>query len=160
MNRERQHLIIVPEDDGIRQVAVGFESRCDAGRQLQVRPPAGGWPNVLSLLEGPLRKHLEAYGQAHLLLAIDFDNIEPERRLRFQQATSPTIAARVYLLGAAGEVEDLRRGLGWGSLNAIGQRIAQACRANDTDLWAPPSLAHNREMVKRIRSDLGTLLFR
>ncbi len=75
MNRQRPHLLVLPEDDANRQLANGFHQQVDWNqyRQMKALPPAGGWRNVLELLrEGHLaemNRHSEGLMSGSLVLS-------------------------------------------------------------------------------------------
>jgi hypothetical protein len=72
VNRERPHLLVLPEDDATRSVAVGFIDQTRG--QMQVLNPAGGWPKVQQVFKDRYIKHLTVYTQGHMVLLIDFDD--------------------------------------------------------------------------------------
>lgn len=53
MNKERPHILVLPEDGANRQLANGFLLEVDLARQrqMQVLAEAGGWRHVLHLFE-------------------------------------------------------------------------------------------------------------
>ena len=156
MNRHRPHLIVVPEDDAIRQVAIGFEKSVDRGQQFQVRREVGGWLAVLAAFLKDLVPHMNLYNGAHVVLAIDFDKDLEARRCRFDNEIPPQLRDRVYVLGSRREVENVRD---FGSYEVIGEKMAQACRNGAEAFWAHPDLENNLTEARRLHSAVQKLLF-
>jgi hypothetical protein len=74
-NKNRPHVLVLPEDDANRQLANGFRPELDWNRQrqIQIDPVAGGWRAVL---ERFISDHIPAmgkYANRLMILLIDFD---------------------------------------------------------------------------------------
>ena len=160
-NKYRPHILVLPEDDAERQLANGFI--LDPGvdqRRIQVLPPAGGWLKVLESFEKDHVADLRRCPYRVLVMVIDFD----ERENRLAQ-TKSRIAAdlqdRVFLLGACGEPEDIKRALrDIGSLEVIGTALAEECRTDARSLWNRPELVWNVPELKRLNAAVKPWLFR
>lgn len=160
LNRERPHLLVLPEDDATRSLATGFVD-CTQG-QMQVLPPVRGWSHVLEEFKNTHIAELRKYPLRHLVLLIDFDNNFTNRLPQFRDAMPLDVADRVYVLGARGEAEDLKRQttLGRGKLSLIGQELARECEQGQHNLWSStPQLAHNCPEVQRLHSAVRDFLF-
>ncbi|MCK0505727.1 hypothetical protein [Aromatoleum anaerobium] len=96
LNRERPHLLVLPEDDATRSIANGFIDATTG--QMQVLNPVRGWPNVLHQFEVDHVIQLRKYRHRHLVLLIDFDDEYPNRLTYFQSAIPKDVEDRVYVL--------------------------------------------------------------
>jgi hypothetical protein len=110
VNKSRQHLLVLPEDDANRQLANEFHLQVNWNRQrqMQVLEVAGGWTNVLDRFSSDHVIGMDRYPQRFMILLIDFDGHQG----RLQQAKNRIpqhLIDRVFILGALGEPEDLRR---------------------------------------------------
>jgi hypothetical protein len=93
VNRERHHLLVLPEDDATRSLAAGFIDQTRG--QMQVLNPAGGWPDVLRAFQKRYIQHLNTYGLGHIVLLIDFDDDFVNRLAAFQAVIPAAVAGRV-----------------------------------------------------------------
>lgn len=159
VNKYKPHVWVIPEDDANRQLANGFilddfvDDKC-----IDVRPPCGGWPNVLDEFVDIHVRHLRDYPLRHLVLLIDFDD-QFERRLQhFKNHFPGDVADRVYVLGTLSEPERLRVAVGQ-SLEDIGERLANACGNNVDDLWHHELVQHNETERARLMASVKPFLF-
>lgn len=156
LNRERLHLLVLPEDDATRSIANGFVDV--ATGPMQVLNPARGWPNVLHQFETDQISQLRKYRHQHLVLLIDFDDQYPARLGQFQNAMPGDVQDRVYVLGALTEAETLKRESGK-KFGPLGQALAQACAADDDGLWSIGQLMHNKDEIQRLKTNVKPFLF-
>lgn len=156
VNRERPHLLVLPEDDATRSVAVGFIDHTRG--QMQVLNPAGGWPKVQQAFQDKYIKHLTTYTQGHIVLLIDFDDDVANRFAAFQAVIPPAVAARVYVIGAMSEAETLRNATGK-KYGVLGAALAEECRNSGAALWGCPQLACNQPEVARLVANVKPFLF-
>lgn len=156
LNRERLHLLVLPEDDATRSIANGF---VDASMgQMQVLNPVRGWSHVLQAFETEHIADLRKYRERHLVLFIDFDDDYPARLTHFQNAIPQDVKDRVYVLGALTEAETLKREAGK-KFGPLGQALAQACNENDDSLWMLGQLQHNAAELQRLKTRVKPFLF-
>ena len=113
-NREKPHVLVLPEDDANRQIAIGFQLRLDwfVQRQIQVLPPAGGWNKALETFESDHIGSMDRNPKRFLVLLIDFD-CDDGRLDRAKYSIPHQLEDRVFVLGAWSSPEKLRSaGLG------------------------------------------------
>ncbi len=68
-NKYRPHVVLIPEDDANRQLALGFRNHAAvADTVMDIMGPAGGWSKVLDVFECEYIPYLRKYHNAHLLL--------------------------------------------------------------------------------------------
>lgn len=166
MNRQRPHVLILPEDTANRQIANGFYLDVDHQQAMRVLPVQQGWPNVRDALQQTFVPELRRFRCAHLVALIDFDS-RPDRRTLFTDELElpADIAERVFIAGALTEVEDLRRSLvnhhliRPNTLEGIGGALAEECRNGGSLVWGNELLAHNAVEVARMRTALRPILF-
>jgi hypothetical protein len=157
VNKYRKHVLVVPEDDAIRQIANGF--LLDPSVQtskVQVLPVAGGWQQVQDDIGG-YAGTMTKYPHTNLLLLIDCD----KQRDRIQQMRSLVpheYSDRVFILGIESEAEDLKRALGV-SFEDIGKGLASDCRDDTNKLWGHKLLQDNATEVSRLREYVYPILF-
>lgn len=157
VNKERPFLWVLPEDDAVRQIAVGFEQEV-YHRQLQVLPEVGGWPRMRDSLRDVYAKLLQRYTAAHLMLLFDFDGRQ-DRHEQVMEHLPESLMGRVFYLGASTEPEDLRRALKL-SYETIGIRAAEDCRRDEwSEMWQHELLCHNQEQLERAAGALRPILF-
>jgi hypothetical protein len=166
VNRERPHVLILPEDAANRDIANGFYLDVDHQRALQVLPVQRGWTNVRDALQQTYVPELRRFRCAHLVALIDFDS-QPGRHTLFTDDLElpADIAERVFIAGALTEVEDPRRSLvhrhliSPNTLEHIGGALAEECRNGGSLVWGDKLLAHNAVEVARMRTALRPILF-
>jgi hypothetical protein len=157
LNRERPHLLVLPEDDATRSIAVGFADV--AIGQMQVLDSARGWPHVRDEISSTFATKLRRYPHCHLVLLIDFDDDFNNRMATFRAAIPQDIANRVFVLGAYTEAETLRRASGL-KFGPIGQKLAGECERNEAELWNHLQVKHNEPEAMRLRATVNHFLFR
>lgn len=157
VNRERPHVMVLPEDDANRELANGFHLGCGAIRQFQVLPPAGGWRKVCEAVTTQHAAGLRQYASRHLVLLMDFDG-DPNRRDEVATNVPVEVAGRVFVLGVFGEPEDLKR-LTRTSLEPLGAQAASDCRGTVPGIWDHEQLRHNEPELTRMRERLLPVLF-
>lgn len=162
VNRERPHVLVLPEDDANRQIANGFLNSLSLQypHRMDILPPAGGWPAVRDSLTSKYVAYLRKHSDAHLILLIDFDNQVPQRRGQFTPHIPFDIKDRVYLVGTLDEPEKLRKALNRTlTPEGIGKTLADECGSGATALWQHAHLAHNETEHKRLLAQVHPILF-
>lgn len=158
VNRDLEHVMVLPEDDANRQLANGFWEEVDWNRQrrMQVLAEAGGWTEVLNLFNSQHVKEMDRCPKRFMVLLIDFDS--KEDRLNSAKATIPEhLADRVFVLGVWSYPEALRSDLG--SYEKIGSNIAKDCRKDTDTIWGHELLQHNASELDRLRKRVRPILF-
>ena len=157
VNRHVPHVLVLPEDDANRQLANGFQlDSCLATRRLQVLEEAGGWQEVLNRFKAEHVREMDRNGNRFMVLLIDFDGRKD--RLDIAKASIPEdLKERVFVLGAWGDLEELRQDLG--SYEAIGLAMAKDCRQSTELTWAHRLLCHNAGELERLRKQVRPILF-
>lgn len=157
LNRYRPHIFIVPEDDANRQIANGFlTSPALRARTVQVLPNAGGWTAVRDRFEACLNDELSRYPEGFFILLVDFDD-NADRKEQVLSKVSPQHRDRVFVLGAGGEPEALRKDLG--SFERIGKALARDCVEETDAIWGHPLLRHNAAERARMMPRLRSILY-
>lgn len=159
VNRNRPHVLVLPEDDANRQLATGFQLAVDLNRQrqMQVLPVVGGWNDVLNRFRSEHITDLVRYPDRHMVLLIDFDG----RADRFDQvraAIPNDLTERVFILGSWAQPEALKHA-NLGSYETIGLALARDCRAGTDTTWSHELLRHNASELDRLRQRVRPLLF-
>ncbi|MEO1388301.1 MAG: hypothetical protein AAFV85_13140 [Cyanobacteria bacterium J06634_6] len=152
LNKYQDSLLILPEDDANRQLAVGFSVNLNVKENaIQVLNEAGGWSKAVDSLEKTYSHILRKYTKMRIVLLIDFDQRD-DRLAYVQQRIPDELRDRVFILGVQSEPERLKASLRKG-LEAIGESMADDC-ANDTDeIWGHALLNHNQaELARMIRT--------
>lgn len=157
VNKQRAHIIVLPEDDANRQLANGFHKQVDWSqyRQMQVLPEAGGWTHVI---EDFLSDHVAAmdrYPNRFMVLLMDCDG-DGGRLQRTKERVPARLAERVFVLGTLTEPEDLKD---IGFPEAIGAAIAEDCRENTNTTLGHHLLQHNADELACLRGHVIPILF-
>ncbi|HLK09316.1 MAG TPA: hypothetical protein VKV30_15275 [Candidatus Angelobacter sp.] len=158
VNKDRPHLLVLPEDKANRQLANGFWLELDPTRQrqMQVLSVAGGWNEVLNLFGSVHIAEMDRCPTRFMVLLIDFDGHE-ERLERARDRIPQHLTERVFVLGALIEPEALKPHLG--SYEEIGSRLAADCRDDSYDTWGHALLQHNAIELARLREHVRRILF-
>lgn len=154
VNRNRPHVLVLPEDGANRQLALGLLLEFPT-RQIQRLPEAGGWREVLKHFESDQVNGMDRYQDRLVVMLIDFDG----RGDRLQDAMSAVperLRNRVFVLGAWTEPEDLKAALG--SYETIGRSLAKDCRDNTDTTWGHELLRHNAEELARLCGRIQPIL--
>lgn len=159
VNKHKEHVWVVPEDDANRQIANGFNLHPALNDKcFGIGKSSGGWLKVLLELEQVHAKALRTITLRHLVLLIDFDSKVDERAAKFKAATPPDVADRVYLLGTRSEPESLRTNTGL-KYESIGKALADECASREPGLWSHELLKHNEHELKRLMAAVKPFLF-
>jgi hypothetical protein len=158
MNKERPHVLVLPEDDANRQLANGFQLDHSLDtRRMQVLKAAGGWREVVNCFKKEHVPEMRRNANRFIVLLIDFD--KRDERLAAIRAEIPnSLQERVFILGTWSEPEELRQQLG-SPYEAIGLALAKDCRDNSEVTWAHPLLRHNSSELARLRQHVRSILF-
>jgi hypothetical protein len=98
-------VLVLPEDDHNREIALGFELELGwlGSNQFTILPVAGGWLRALARIE---TEGLNQYAKRFLVLVIDFDG--QANRIEEVKAKIPAhLQGRVFALGSLKEPKDL-----------------------------------------------------
>jgi hypothetical protein len=158
-NKDKRHVMVLPEDNANRQLAVGFYLQIESNRQrrMQILRPARGWTNVIEQFVSVHAREMKACGPRFMVMLLDFDS--HNERLEYVRARIPTeLAHRVFVIGVWSEPEALRQG-GLGSYEKIGSDLAKDCREGTDTFWGHELLRHNAAEIDRLRQHVRPILF-
>jgi len=158
VNKDRPHVLVLPEDDANLQIANGFHKQIvwNRQRQMQVLAPAGGWLELVALFTSEHARDMERWPNRLMILAIDFDGRDD--RLENVRADIPHhLTERVFVLGSWTEPEQLKATLG--PYETIGGAMATDCREGTDQTWGHVLLRHNAGELERLRGHLCQILF-
>jgi hypothetical protein len=158
-NKEKPHVLVLPEDDANSRLATGFHLEVDSTRfrQMQVLPAAGGWNEVLRRFTKDEVDGMDKWRSRFMVLLIDFDG--KEDRLETAKAEIPDrLTERVFILGTLTEPEDLRKA-NLGPYEKIGSKLAEDCREETDTIWKHNLLRHNASELDRLRKHVRPILF-
>jgi len=159
VNKDVEHVLVLPEDDANRQLANGFWQAVDWSRQrrMQVLAEAGGWNEVLNLFKSQHVTQMDRCPKRFMVLLIDFDSRED--RLKSVKATIPEhLAERVFVLGSWTDPQGLKRS-DLGHYEKIGSDLAKDCRDDTDTIWRHQLLRHNTGELDRLRMHVRPILF-
>ena len=159
VNKSLPHVLVLPEDDANRQIAVGFHLEVVPTRQrrMQVLEEARGWRSVLDRFISDQITGMERYPNRFIILLLDFDNDYANRFAQAKGAIPDHLAERVFILGALSEPEDLRPQ--FGNFETIGRALAEDCREGTESTWGCDDLSHNAREINRLRDGVRSILF-
>jgi len=157
INKHRPHVIVIPEDDANRQLALGFILFLSS-KSIAVHHPTRGWKKALDAL---LRDHIEplrSIRSRHVILLIDFDGDFKRRKEHFERQLPDEIRERIYLIGCLNEPENLKKDCNM-TFEKIGTALAQSCLNGEDGLWSHAALAHNQAELDRLKKTVRPILF-
>ena len=159
VNRQLPHVLVLPEDDANRQIALGFQLDLDwsVQRQIQVLKPAGGWTRVVETFESDHVGALKRNPHQFLVLLIDFDD-DLSRLAYAKNRIPPAMLDRAFILGSLTQPESLKAA-GLGSYEQIGSKMALDCREQNNATWSHELLHHNASELDRLCQHVRTILF-
>ena len=159
VNKDLEHVLVLPEDDANRELANGFWLEIDWNlqRRMQVLPVAGGWIEVLNLFKAEHLSQMDRFPKRFMVLLIDFDN-DSDRMNKAKAAVPSSLVERVFILGAKSEPEDLKKS-NLGTYERIGSDMAKNCRDDTDTTWKHDLLWHNASELDRLRERVRQILF-
>jgi hypothetical protein len=101
---------------------------------------------------------MEANPNQHIVLLMDFDGKEVERRREAEAVIPAHLAERVFVVGVLTNPEDLKRAK-LGSPEIIGEALAEDCREETEVTWGHDLLRHNAGELDRLRERVRPILF-
>lgn len=158
-NKYKPQVWVLPEDDANRQIALGFSIH-DAvkPRNIDILNVAGGWTAIRDSFEREYNNVLLQRASTLMVLLVDFDERGERRAEHVLSGVEDSLRDRVFLLGARGEPEQLKRTLGM-SFEKLGQALARECHEGGRGVWGHDLLAHNAGEIDRMRSQVRPILF-
>jgi hypothetical protein len=157
VNKYRSHILVLPEDEATRQMANGFYQKIPDQRYTQILPVAGGCDHVVDCFKSNYMPSMNTYPYRYFVLVIDFDK-RPSRLQHIKNQIDPSILARVFILGAFLEAEDLRRNVGE-NLETIGQLLAEDCQNQTMNIWRNELFEPLQDEIERAKKTLRPLIF-
>lgn len=158
-NNYQPHILVLPEDDANRQIAIGFLLEQNINnRAIQVLPPAHGWKKVVHNFREIYAPQMRKYKYRRIVLLIDFDHRADRLRLVIDEIPEE-LKNRVFVLGVLSEPEELKRKINK-TFEKIGQSLAEDCPDNKNELWQDTLLKHNDSELDRIMLSVKAFLFR
>ena len=159
VNRERPHIVVIPEDDDNRVLAVGFRLSVKAHFQVKIEPVAGGWTHVRDKFVADHLSAMYRYPARTAVLLIDFDGGGQSRMHAMRCGIPPDLANRVFVIGSGKEPADLKQAFGRKPLEDIGSDLADECGKGTDTMWSHDLLIHNQIELARLRQQVGSWLF-
>lgn len=158
VNREKRHLLVLPEDDANRQIVIGFINHLNVNNSaIQVVPIADGWKKAVDQLTNDYAPGMRQFSQRRIVLIIDFD--KDENRFSYVESQIPDdLKERVFVLGVQSNPEKLRSDIKK-SFEEIGKALAKDCSDNTNELWEHELLTHNKTELERMVSSVKLFLF-
>jgi hypothetical protein len=86
VNKHKPHILVLPEDDANRQIAVGFIRNLDP-RSIQVMPIADGWKKTIEQFTNDYASRMRQFSARRIVLLIDFDR--DQERLNYVKRQIP-----------------------------------------------------------------------
>ncbi|WP_373526458.1 hypothetical protein [Nostoc sp.] len=157
INKDKPHILVLPEDDANRQIANGFIVYLPNSPLIQVLPVARGWKNVVKKFTNHYAFKMRQYPHRMIALLIDFD--QDKDRLSYVKLQIPDdLEDRVFVLGVLSEPESLKRDIKK-DFEKIGEALAKDCSDNTNELWGHDLLKHNKTELDRMILSVKPFLF-
>jgi len=158
INKDRPHILVLPEDDANRQIANGFLLNLNLNSHaIQVLPVARGWKNVVKKFTNDYASTMRQYQHRMMALLIDFDDHE-HRLSHVKDQIANDLEDRVFVLGVLSEPENLKRDINK-NFEKIGEALAKDCSDRTNELWGHDLLRHNETELDRMISSVKPFLF-
>lgn len=158
-NKERPHLVVLPEDRANSDLANGFVSNVNLfERAIQILPYERGWQNVVEKFKSYHLQKMREYPERRIVLLMDFDGQFDSRLSYVENEIPDDLKSRVFVLGVTSEPEKLRSATGM-KFEAIGQALAKDCDESKKDFWSHELLKHNEPELERLFADVRPFLF-
>ena len=163
INKYKQHLLILSEDDAYKDIANGFVNHfAIIGNQVHIAQSAGGWGELLDLFSKKYLDDVRKYKERFVLLLLDLDG-ELNRTSQILTAIPSDVKDRVFFLCCLGEAEGIKKELGHGKFEDFGKRLAESCYNSTYDkfdsIWGCQQLNHNNVELTRLATAVHPLLF-
>lgn len=127
MNRQRDCIKIVAEDEALRSVAVGFFSQSlDITNNIDISRYKRGWPDVFASIPEYVDL-LKRYKKMRIIVLIDYDG-KPSRYDYFRDNVDVEVRDRFFILGALNNVEKLKECCGATSFENLGALLEGEAR--------------------------------
>ncbi len=160
MNREKPHIVILPEDDANREIANGILMNSNVKqRTIKILPPAGGCRKTADKFEKDIIPQMSTYPDMNVIMMIDFDEKKGSvNNSSYANSKIPDhLKHRVFVLGVFSEPEQLKKGNG--SYETIGEKLAEDCYNNTDTLWRYQLLKHNHRELHRMSPVIKPIIF-
>lgn len=160
MNREKPHVVILPEDDANRQIANGIMMNSNVKqRNLKILSPARGCKKTADQFEKDIIPEMSKYPDMNVIMMIDFDEKQGSvNNFSYAKSKIPdNLKNRVFVLGVFSEPEKLKKGNG--SYETIGEKLAEDCYNNTHTLWQHQLLKHNHRELHRMSPIIKPIIF-
>lgn len=161
-NKYLDHVLIIPEDDANRQLAIGFMNHpCVRFSAVFVSPPAGGWTKVLSRFAEEEVSNLRKTPKRVVVMLFDFDDDVVRRRMQVAESIPLELQDRVIAIGVRSKPEAARGNLRptLRKYEDIGHALAEECCSGKSSLWKHELLSHNELELLRIDRRIREFLF-
>jgi hypothetical protein len=157
VNRERPHVLVLPEDQANREIVNGFIKNTSVDqRRIQVVKNLGGWKRVCEEFENVYVPKLNENQNSHVVLLIDFDG-RPERRSQVEHLIPEDLRDRSFVIGVLSQPEKLKADTRL-TFEEIGRELEEDCPRKPNGIWNHELLKHNAAEVDRIWKTLGPIL--
>lgn len=155
VNKYKHHIVIIPEDDANRQIAVGFQIACNTA-QIDIRELGKGWSKTVNAFIEQQIPMMRKYDKRHVILLIDFDN-QTNRLDEIQIQIPEEFKLRTFIIGSLKTPEDVRNTLQL-TFEKIGQTAFLDCNNSSSSFWSNAQLLHNEAELNRLKQVLCSVL--
>ena len=155
-NKNRPHVLVLPEDSADHDLCTGFELVVDT-RQFQVLNFAGGWHKVLEIYRQEHVPNMRRWPLRNLVLVIDCDG-DSGRHARARQEIPTDLRERTFIIGSLTDPAQLKASL-QDSLESVGKLLAEDCKNQTDGTWRHSLLRHNQAEIDSLNRTLREILF-
>jgi hypothetical protein len=158
VNRERPHVLVLPEDQANREIVNGFITHTSVDhRRIQVMKNIGGWVRVCEEFQDVYVRKLNENKHCHVVMLIDFDE-RTDRRSQVERLIPDDLQDRVFVIGVLSQPEKLKEDKVL-TFEEIGRELEEDCPRQRAGVWNHALLKHNAVELDRMWKTLGTILF-
>ena len=166
MNKNKPHLVIVPEDEAWATLTRGFFMARAEGN-IKVDRTCGGYNKEMTHFKDKLQPKMASNPNMHVLLLVDFDRKFASRMTNFTQLVYPDYNKRAFMVGCKDEIQNLNTEYGGGKLEDLGQTMGNICLGDVTAMhtpkginpWTLPQILKSAVQVSLLKTRTFSFLF-
>ncbi len=157
-NKYAPHLLILPEDDANKDIALGFRIHHTVNSNaVEILPVAGGWLKAVDIFLSDLAPTMVKLKYRYVAIIVDLD----KQIIRYQEIKNKIpqhLQDRVFILSTFSEPERLKNSLNL-TFEEIGKQVANDCFQGSDSLWQHGLLSHNLTEISALQIHVKPFLF-
>jgi hypothetical protein len=157
-NKYTPHLMILPEDDANKDIALGFQIHDTVNTNaVQILPVAGGWLKAVDIFLSDLAPTMVKLKYRYVAIIVDLDR-QIDRYQEIKNKIPRHLQDRVFILSTLSQPENLKSALNL-PFEEIGKQVANDCFQGSDTLWQHRLLSHNLPEISTLQIHVRPFLF-